>query len=68
MDDIDTQLIAALRRDGRAALSDLATTLGITRATVRARIEKLTQAGEIQGFTVLTRADLAQSPVRAVPG
>ncbi|MAX74959.1 Lrp/AsnC family transcriptional regulator [Alterinioella nitratireducens] len=66
MDDIDTQLIAALRRDGRAALSDLATTLGITRATVRARIEKLTQAGEIQGFTVLTRADLAQSPVRAL--
>jgi len=66
MDDTDRKLLAALRRDGRAALSDLAITLGITRATVRARIEKLTQSGEIQGFSVLTRGDLAESPVRAL--
>ena len=66
MDDTDRKLLAALRRDGRAALSDLAITLGITRATVRARIEKLTSSGEIQGFSVLTRGDLAQSPVRAL--
>lgn len=66
MDDVDRKLLAALRRDGRAALSDLAITLGVTRATVRVRIEKLTQSGEIQGFSVLTRADLAQSPVRAL--
>ena len=66
MDDTDRNLLAALRRDGRAALSDLAITLGITRATVRARIERLTQSGEIQGFSVLTRGDLAESPVRAL--
>jgi DNA-binding Lrp family transcriptional regulator len=66
MDETDRKLLAALRRDGRAALSDLAITLGITRATVRARIEKLTLSGEIQGFSVLTRGDLAQSPVRAL--
>ncbi len=66
MDDADRKLLAALRRDGRAALSDLAITLGITRATVRARIGKLTQSGEIQGFSVLTRGDLAESPVRAL--
>jgi len=66
MDDTDRNLLAALRRDGRAALSDLAITLGVTRATVRARIEKLTQSGEIQGFSVLTRGDLAESPVRAL--
>lgn len=66
MDDTDRKLLAALRRDGRAALSDLAITLGITRATVRARIERLTESGEIQGFSVLTRGDLAQSPVRAL--
>jgi len=66
MDDTDRKLLAALRRDGRAALSDLAITLGITRATVRARIGKLTQSGEIQGFSVLTRGDLAESPVRAL--
>lgn len=66
MDETDRKLLAALRRDGRAALSDLAALLGITRATVRARIEKLTQSGEIQGFSVLTRGDLAESPVRAL--
>jgi len=66
MDELDRKLLAALRRDGRAALSDLAALLGITRATVRSRIEKLTQNGEIRGFSVLTPGDLAESPVRAL--
>ena len=66
MDELDRKLLAALRRDGRAALSDLAALLGVTRATVRARIDKLTQSGEIRGFSVLTRGDLAESPVRAL--
>ena len=38
MDDIDQSLIAELRRDGRAALSDLAERLGLSRATIRARM------------------------------
>ena len=40
MDDIDQKLIAALRRDGRASLSDLSVSLGLSRATVRARMEQ----------------------------
>ncbi len=66
MDDADTRLIAELRRDGRAALSDLAARLGLGRATVRARLERLVARGEIAGFTVGTRADVAQAPVRAL--
>lgn len=66
MDDADTRLIAELRRDGRAALSDLAARLGLSRATVRARMERLVARGEIAGFTVVTRADVAQAPVRAL--
>lgn len=66
MDDVDQRLIAELRRDGRAALSDLAERLGISRATVRARMERLTTRGEIAGFTVLTRGDMTASPVRAL--
>ena len=66
MDDSDTQLLAELRRDGRASLSDLAQRLGLSRATVRVRIERLQQRGEIAGFTVLTRADAAQAPVRGL--
>lgn len=66
MDDTDLGLIAALRRNGRASLAELAAQLRLSRATVRARLARLTASGEIAGFTVLTRADLAQSPVRAL--
>ncbi|MDZ4135709.1 MAG: Lrp/AsnC family transcriptional regulator, partial [Paracoccaceae bacterium] len=60
------RLIAELRLDGRAALSDLATRMGVSRATVRTRMERLAQAGEIVGFTVLTRGDVTALPVRAL--
>lgn len=66
MDDTDQLLIAELRRDGRAALSDLADRLGLSRATVRARMERLVAKGEIAGFTVLTRSDVGAAPVRAL--
>lgn len=66
MDDSDHLLIAELRRDGRASLSDLAARLGMSRATVRVRLEKLQTRGEIAGFTVLTRGDVSASPVRAL--
>lgn len=66
MDDLDQRLIAALRRDGRASLSDLAHDLGVTRTTARTRLQRLVQAGEIAGFTVLTRAEVATAPVRGL--
>lgn len=66
MDDTDQRLIAELRRDGRAALSELAERLGLSRATVRARMERLTARGEIAGFTVLTRGDVSAAPVRGL--
>lgn len=66
MDELDQRLIAALRRDGRATLSDLAQALGVTRTTVRARMARLVASGEIAGFTVLTRADVARMPVRGL--
>ncbi|MBS1304130.1 Lrp/AsnC family transcriptional regulator [Loktanella sp. SALINAS62] len=66
MDDLDNRLILALRRDGRAALQTLAADLGVTRATVKARLDRLQAGGEIAGFTVLTRADVAPHPVRGL--
>ena len=65
-DTTDLRLLAALRRDGRAGLAQLAADLGLSRNTVRARLTRLTESGEIAGFTVLTRGDLAESPVRAL--
>ncbi|WP_339759395.1 Lrp/AsnC family transcriptional regulator [uncultured Sulfitobacter sp.] len=62
----DEALIAALREDARASLSDLAAKLGISRTTLRARLERLQSSGEILGFTVVTRSDVLADPVRGL--
>ncbi|HSG54883.1 Lrp/AsnC family transcriptional regulator [Sulfitobacter sp. HNIBRBA3233] len=66
MDETDDRLIAALRHDARASLSDLAARLGLARTTVRARLARLQERGDIVGFTVVTRADVARDPVRGL--
>ena len=66
MDDIDNRLIAALRHDARASLSELALRLDLSRTTVRSRIEKLQARGDIVGFTEVLKADTARDPVRGL--
>ncbi len=66
MDETDERLIAALKDDARMALSDLAARLSLSRATVRNRMAKLQQSGEIVGFSVVTRADVQADPVRGL--
>ncbi len=66
MDKTDERLIAALRHDARASLSDLAIHLGVSRTTVRTRIEKLIRNGDILGFTVVLRKDTIRDPIRAL--
>ncbi|MCJ7872237.1 Lrp/AsnC family transcriptional regulator [Marinovum sp. 2_MG-2023] len=66
MDDTDQKLIAALRHNARASLSDLAAQLGLSRTTVRSRIERLQIRGDIVGFTVVLRGDTARDPVRGL--
>ena len=66
MDELDSRLIAALKRNGRASLSELAALLGVTRSTVRVRLDRLVQGGEIAGFSVLTRSDVRPDPVRGL--
>ncbi len=66
MDKMDERLIAALRHDARASLSDLALQLNLSRTTVRTRIERLQSRGEILGFTVVLKEDVLQDPVRGL--
>lgn len=66
MDDTDRKLISALRHDARASLSDLALMLGVSRTTVRSRIERLKASGEIVGFSVVLKGDAARDPVRGL--
>ncbi|MBF9029865.1 AsnC family transcriptional regulator [Rhodobacterales bacterium HKCCE3408] len=66
MDDLDQALLSRLRRDGRASLSELAGALNVSRATIRARMERMRASGVITGFTVLTAGDTAEAPVRGL--
>jgi DNA-binding Lrp family transcriptional regulator len=66
MDDLDQKLLTFLRHNGRRSISDLAAELGISRATVRARIERMEKAGDIVGYTVILRADAVSMPVRGI--
>ena len=45
LDDLDGRLIAALKTNGRASLSELAADLGVTRSTVRTRLDRLVTGG-----------------------
>ncbi|WP_448951259.1 Lrp/AsnC family transcriptional regulator [Labrys neptuniae] len=66
MDDIDRQLLTLLRHNGRRSISDLAGELGLSRATVRARIERMEAQGDIIGYTVILKADAIAMPVRGI--
>lgn len=66
MDDLDQRLVTILRHDGRRTVSDIAHELGLSRSTVRARIERLERRGDIVGYTVVLRADAVAPPVRGL--
>ena len=66
VDDLDQRLIALLRADGRAPISQLATALHVSRGTAQNRLDRLIQAGIIQGFTVRVRKDIDERLIRAL--
>ncbi len=66
MDELDRKLISALRHDARASLSQLASVLGWSRATVRTRLAKLQASGEVLGFSVVLKSEQLRDPVRGL--
>lgn len=66
MEDLDQRLLALLRHNARRSISDLALELGVSRATVRARMERMERRGDILGYTVILRSDAIAMPVRGV--
>jgi DNA-binding Lrp family transcriptional regulator len=66
MDSVDQKLIGLLRHDARRGISQLAAELGLSRATVRARMERLQRSGQIIGYTVILRSETIEMPVRGL--
>jgi DNA-binding Lrp family transcriptional regulator len=54
MDDLDREILALLRRDGRRPYTDIADEVGTSEGTVRNRVERLQERGVIERFTVAT--------------
>ncbi|MFA9432755.1 Lrp/AsnC family transcriptional regulator [Egicoccus sp. AB-alg2] len=49
-DDVDLELLALLRDDGRASVTALAERLHLSRSAVHQRLERLREAGVVRGF------------------
>lgn len=64
--DLDRRLIAALREDGRAPVATLARSLGVARATVNSRLERLIANGTIVGFTARVREEVDPLAIHAI--
>jgi DNA-binding Lrp family transcriptional regulator len=66
MDDLDYKIIALLRSDARRPAASLAAELGVSRATVRSRIDRLVENGVIRGFTIAVHDHVTRNLVRAL--
>lgn len=66
VDALDQRLIALLRADGRAPVSQLAAALHVSRGTAQNRLDRLIQDGVILGFTVRVRRDIDEHLIRAL--
>lgn len=66
MTGISDLILGELKRDGRASVSDLASRLGTSRATVRSHLDRMTNDGTILGFTVVLGKAPDRLPVKGV--
>lgn len=66
MDQTDRELIALLRRDARASISAMADRLGVSRATVRSRMQQLQDNGVVLGYTVVLKSESEPLSTRGV--
>lgn len=61
----DQALIAILREDARAPVSEIACRLGVSRTTAQSRLQKLERQGVIAGYGVRLRDDVEHGHIRA---
>lgn len=55
---VDRDLLAALNRDGRMSLTDLAEQVGLSVSAVHQRVRRLEKQGLISGYVAQVRADM----------
>ncbi|OXT02075.1 AsnC family transcriptional regulator [Notoacmeibacter marinus] len=65
LNDVDRNLLSALRSNSRASITELSHTIGVSRATVKSRLEALVNEGRIRRFTIETDVDV-EGEVKAI--
>lgn len=66
MNNTDNKLLNLLKKNSRANITTIAADLSLTRTTVRKKISKLIDNGEILAFTITTKTDVKPAPVRGL--
>ncbi|WP_299300589.1 Lrp/AsnC family transcriptional regulator [uncultured Litoreibacter sp.] len=64
--DTDGALLSLLKQDSRASVTTLAAKLGVARATVQSRLERLQRNGTIRRFTIELSREAEVDVVKAV--
>ena len=64
IDSKDQAIVSLLQKDGRMSVQNMSQALGLTRATVSKRIEKLESSGVITGYAAVVRKDFFNKKVR----
>jgi DNA-binding Lrp family transcriptional regulator len=65
VDGTDRRLLALLRENARAPVTELARKLGLSRTTVQSRIERLERLKVIAGYSVRVAEDYEQGLIKA---
>lgn len=64
LDELDQKIVTALAEDARTSNRKIATELGVTEGTVRARIKRMEEEGQIR-ITAVTNIDHLRNPTLA---
>ena len=65
LDSNDKQLLALLSANSRESTAELARKLGLSRSTVKDRMQRLEKKGVISGYTIRYSEDYASGQIRA---
>ncbi len=58
LDDVDRKILRQLQTDGRASFRDISSRIGVSTPTVSARVQAMTDAGLIKGYSTVLDADM----------
>lgn len=66
LDDLDRQILAALRQDGRRTFTDLGQALGLSTPTVKRRVDRLEARGIIRGYAAVVDSTATGQGIEAI--